>query len=360
MESVPLYKKIEDDLKNKITTGELAPGDQIPTELELSVLYNVSRITSKRALSDLENEHLIYRIQGKGSFVSKSGKLASGEQKSNDILFILPFPDNLGFGDYTKGIINCLKHTDYKLSIQPSAFINHDNLQSIICQYAGLILYPETSSSNLDTLFSIHLDEFPTVIIDKKLSGIDFNNVSADNFSGGYTAAEYLIKNNHTKIAFIATHEITHSTSVRDRYLGYLKAVHNYGLDFYSKNIYPDVFDKTTLEDYITDFLKYVSKNHITSVIAENDLCAIHLMKLAKNMGFDLPKDLSIVGFDNIQASAFVEPALTTISQDFEKMGFLAAELLLKDIESTSRSEKPSVISVDINLIERESVYKIN
>lgn len=65
----PLYKKIYAELHEAIVEGRLAPGSRVPTEKELSEQYQVSRITSKRALTELEQNQLIYRVQGNGSFV---------------------------------------------------------------------------------------------------------------------------------------------------------------------------------------------------------------------------------------------------------------------------------------------------
>ena len=64
------YNKIYIDLLNEIKTGVYKPGDQLPTELEISERYNVSRITSKKAIELLSQDGLVTRIPGKGTFVS--------------------------------------------------------------------------------------------------------------------------------------------------------------------------------------------------------------------------------------------------------------------------------------------------
>lgn len=75
MVSKPLYKQILDDLVEDIINGTYKENDQLPTELELSEKYNVSRITSKRALTELETIGLISRTRGKGSFVKKEKQI---------------------------------------------------------------------------------------------------------------------------------------------------------------------------------------------------------------------------------------------------------------------------------------------
>ncbi len=66
----PLYKQLEDALKEAIARGEYKPGQQIPTENELSVRWQVSRVTVRKALDALTRENLLTRVSGKGTFVS--------------------------------------------------------------------------------------------------------------------------------------------------------------------------------------------------------------------------------------------------------------------------------------------------
>ena len=73
-----LYEHIINYLRKEINTGVLKPGDKLPTEMELAKKFNVSRITSKRALEDLRVEGLIYRVRGSGSFVSQRKYAAGG------------------------------------------------------------------------------------------------------------------------------------------------------------------------------------------------------------------------------------------------------------------------------------------
>ena len=79
MSSLPLYKKIQDDIKQQIAAGQLREGDRIPSESELTQRYFVSNITVKNALYGLVDEGVIYRIKGKGSFVASSPFSTSGE-----------------------------------------------------------------------------------------------------------------------------------------------------------------------------------------------------------------------------------------------------------------------------------------
>ena len=102
----PLYQKIFNDLQAAIADGSLPVDSQVPTDKELSAKYQVSRITSKRALTELEQLGLIYRVRGKGSFVKAATSVEKHVvlPKNSRILILLPFLSDLSVGDYTKGL----------------------------------------------------------------------------------------------------------------------------------------------------------------------------------------------------------------------------------------------------------------
>jgi GntR family transcriptional regulator, arabinose operon transcriptional repressor len=367
MQTIPLYQNIINALKAKIVSGELKAGDKLPTEAEISQEYRVSRITSKRALSELENANLIYRIQGKGSFVNPTQDFNHPLAKSSkEILLILPFADNPGLGDYTKGINEYLSTTDYTLNIQSKTIVGQRKLLESARQSSnsGLIFYPENSILDLDLLYQYYLLGYPLVTIDKSIEGIPFHSVVSDNLAGGYLATKHLIDNNHKKIAFVASLKVENSSSLRERYFGYLKALYDHNLVFHSEDNFPDRYlakdedNKDYKKNYYRKFIQSIMEQKITGVVAENDLIAIEIMQIAKELNLSMPNDFSIVGFDNIHLASFVEPQLTTISQNFSRMGYLAAQNLIHQIENPHSSLHNNEM-VPIELIERHSVKKL-
>lgn len=359
MEQIPLYQHIVNALTAKIESGELQAGDQLPTEAEISKEYNVSRITSKRALTELENAKLIYRIQGKGSFVSEDKHIAN--LTSKEILLILPFAHNPGLGDYEKGINEYLATTDYMLNIQSNTIVGQRKLLESALQSAnsGLIFYPVSSISDLGILYQYHLAKYPLVTMDKSIEGIPFLSVVSDNFGGGYQACQHLIENNHKKIAFISSLKVENSSSIRERYFGYLKALYDYSLIDYSVSDLTDRYlTHNNDREYYIQFVQSVMTQGITGIVAENDLIAIEIIQVAKELSLSVPDDFSIVGFDNIDLANFVEPKLTTISQDFEQMGYEAARNLITLIENPHDHPRENMV-VPVQLIERQTVKKL-
>lgn len=83
-DSIPLYEQLKNIISEQIKKGELKPGQQIPSERELCEKYNISRITVRQAISIAESEGLVYRIHGRGTFVSSNSKIKQGLTKVNN------------------------------------------------------------------------------------------------------------------------------------------------------------------------------------------------------------------------------------------------------------------------------------
>lgn len=85
-------------------------------------------------------------------------------------------------------------------------------------------------------LYEICILKYPMVILDKTIDGIPFLSVVSDNRAGAYLACKHLIDNNHQKIAYLSSLKMEHSSSIRERYFGYLQALYDYKLFNYSVN----------------------------------------------------------------------------------------------------------------------------
>lgn len=343
--TVPLYQKISDDLKKQIVTRTFKAGDQLPTEKSLADSYSVSRITAKRALTELEQLGLVVRTQGKGTFVKDLKKPSTTLLKR--VLFIISF-EGMSFGDFTQGLIPALKLEDITVFITYGSYLKENSVEDIKNNFDGLVYYPLNTEDYLDILLELSLQNFPVILLDKKIYDLNFPCVSSDNFNGGEQAANALIKLSHKKIAFITSNEAHHPHTTRNRYLGYIKTLKSNGISFH-----------TTLDNSLyteNSVLELVQREKVTGLICENDLVALQTMKTLQLNGFNIPNDISIIGFDNIQAAALSNPPLTTIAQDFMSIGKIAGNLLLNWIKS---GETPEDVKVPIHLIKRNTTEEL-
>lgn len=196
-------------------------------------------------------------------------------------------------------------------------------------------------------------NNMPMVFLDSYSANPDLLNVGINDYKGGYIATKYLINLGHKKIAFTGPVENGGSDSVvNQRFEGYKAALRDSDIPFHENF----VFSTMPVYDTGIEVGKQISeqKGKITAVFASADIMAIGIMEGARRNGYVIPNDLSIIGFDNIEASIFSYPKLTTISQNISLKAESAIELLMSQIEHGSVTEKRKVL--DVEIIERQSV----
>lgn len=191
----------------------------------------------------------------------------------------------------------------------------------------------------------------PTVFIDYIPSQNCCPLVLIDNIAGGLIATNHLIELGHKNIAFIGG-DIEHP-SLSDRLNGYKQALVNAKIPI--KNIFIAIDAK--YPDRINGYnsaKKLFSKNkNISAVFACNDAMAIGAIHYLKESGYKVPGDISIIGFDDVEADLLLDPTLTTIRVPKIEMGVEALKLMVNTLKNKKSPFKK--ILVPVELIERES-----
>jgi len=183
----------------------------------------------------------------------------------------------------------------------------------------------------------------PAVLIGRHLEGVTA--VRVDNVQGGRLAAEHLIDQGHRRIAFIAGP--AELTTVQDRLSGIREICHRRGAELHLE---PGDFSPQSGYERARRIL--ARRPRSTAVCAANDQMAIGAMAAFADAGLSIPKDLALMGFDDIPLASHVRPALTTIAISTREIGTQAGRLLLSLIRG---EEVPAVTWVEVRLIVRES-----
>jgi GntR family transcriptional regulator of arabinose operon len=357
----PLYSVIMDELKAQISSGDYLPEAQLPTEAELSSRYGVSRITTRRALEELERDGYIYRIKGSGSFV-KSRSRAQAEKRESAagkmVSLILPSEDDRGTMGYIRGTSDWLNANGYYLSLHQSDYDSQkerDLLEMLTRDgISGIILYPRNDQTNYDILHRLCLENYPIVTIDKYYDSLPLGAVVSDNLDGSYRAVSRLIELGHRKIAFLTAVSIESTSSVRDRYFGYCKALKDHGLPIDSRYIRLNMKgyrEEVGVERFYKELLDSYQNEGVTAIQTENDLIAANLLNLCLDRGIRIPEDFSIIGFDNNPVTEHVIIPLTTVEQQFYEIGRRAAEIVVLWLERGRQT--PGRVLVPVKLVER-------
>lgn len=361
----PLYLQIMEDLQQKIKDGVYRDNDKLPTEIDIANEYGVSRITSKRALIELVKQGLVYRKRGSGSYVRNHDDTIEIEKASSSfrtpiISMILPW-SSTGRLDYIQGANDYLDPRGYFLSIHISNWNVEKEKELLLKMYnsghSGIILYPSSTSHNIATVYTLFMNDFPIVLIDQHFEGVEISNVVSDNKTGGYLAADHLIRKGHTRIAFVTAIEVDLRSTIRERFIGYCSAHKDHRLTIQSDFIVSEVYKGIADEDRIaklTSLVEELADQNITAIQAEHDDLAIDLLKACHHAGISVPEQMSIVGFDNEENVGYAQVPLTTVAQNYYEIGQKAASIIVDIIEKKNTDYRQHLIPV--NLVERESV----
>jgi len=184
----------------------------------------------------------------------------------------------------------------------------------------------------------------PVVVVDRDSPGVMVDSVQINNAAGGWLATSHLIELGHTHIACIAgPSDVTPSG---ERVDGYRRALHEAGLPILAENIVRGDFHAASGYQITKELL--ARDKRPTAIFACNDLMAIGALSAAKAMGFRVPEDISVVGFDDIYLAAYSNPPLTTVRQPKYEMGQLATKLLLERIQDPDLPPRTPLLDTEL------------
>lgn len=180
-------------------------------------------------------------------------------------------------------------------------------------------------------LIEIFDSNIPCVLIDVPVESEHTGYVSTDNVDGSMKAIRHLAELGHSNIAMVNGHDQAYVS--KERRKGFELGMEEEGLDIHTEWVVNGEFTELKAEKVAYRLLK---KNpEITAIFCASDLMALGVMRAGFELGKSIPDDLSIVGYDDITLASYVTPALTTIAQDTFRMGYEAADLLLKILHQT-------------------------
>jgi LacI family transcriptional regulator len=191
----------------------------------------------------------------------------------------------------------------------------------------------------------------PVVLVDAYASRPVFDSVVTPNFQGAYDAVRYLVQRGHRRIAMVGVSPGTYP-SVDERRQGYLAALRDCRV---GDGCFEECVLHVSGESYYEAARKLLcDRRGATAVFCAIDSIAIEVIRAAQALNVRVPQDLSVVGFDDIDAAGYVTPALTTMHVDKVNMGRLAVRALLQRAQLPAFP--PVTHSLPVELVERESV----
>lgn len=214
--------------------------------------------------------------------------------------------------------------------------------------FAGVILLGVLETPSLiATLKSI---EYPIVLLNQELKGIDVNVVSMDDYRGGYTATKYLIDRGHKRVGLLMGY--SNATAASKRENGYCDAMKDAGLKTLQSDVYYGDFTEMSGVKFAQRL--FDTQSSITGIVSCNDLMTVGLIGELTRLGFKIPEDCSVIGFDDSLVTSISRTKITTVNYHFDKIGITAAQMIKDNLEKPFLPKRK--ISFSPELIERESV----
>lgn len=339
--------KVGDELKHTIKDIAMMAGVSKAT---VSRVLNNSKPVSddirKKVLSVIE-ETQFQPSQIARSLINKETKL---------IGVIIPDVSNPVFSKIIQGVEQEAIRNGYNVLLCNSRYLEvteMDYLDILRDKEVDGIVYHGFKSS-IDVESKLKLINKPIVMVGIDCKSTEFPVVMIDNEKAAYEATVYLINLGHTRIAMIHG-PLDDPFAGKLRYDGYKRAL---GERKISINENALVEGHYKLKDGYRGMAKLLATGEIpTAVLCANDEMAIGAIKCTIDQGLKVPKDISVIGFDNIEISEIYSPSVTTVSQPFEEKGKSAMELLVRMIKGEIIEK---VIVHEHELIVRETTQKYN
>ncbi|GAA1642437.1 LacI family DNA-binding transcriptional regulator [Nonomuraea maheshkhaliensis] len=241
-----LYERIIDYLLDEVRRGALTPGDRVPSEMELAERFEVSRITSKKALEILQQAGVVHRVRGKGSFVaaelpdldslalSPVRAAAEGERVPGTIAMIYPDASEAYGLELLCAVEERCAERGITLVIKRTRGSQEEEEKAIESMVdaglaEGLIVFPVHGEYYNAGLLRTILDGFPLVLVDRYLAGIQVCAVHTDNVAAARALTERLLDQGHRHIAF-ASPPPENTSSIEERLEGFRAAFTGRGL----------------------------------------------------------------------------------------------------------------------------------
>jgi len=336
-----------DYLHSSIQSGVYKAGDRLPSEAELGVMFQASRITVAKAVLELQRMNLVTRRPGAGTHV-QSRPTADGyrfgllipELGMTEIfepichgMMRSPFarPDALIWGNASgsssvSDLAGRSEHTAEEAERMGQNFIAQ-KVSGVF--FAPLELVPDKDMANRRIIRALERAKIPTVLLDRcylpypERSAHDL--VGIDNRRTGYVITEHLIRLGLNRLVFLA--EARGATTVDARITGFHEAL-------WMHRIRPDVepvWRGNPLDVELIRKMLDVSKPE--GIVCANDVTAARLMQTLLALGRRIPEDIRITGIDDVKYASLLPVPLTTMHQNCPAIGVIAMATMLERIE---------------------------
>lgn len=325
------------------------------SELAGVSLATVSRVMNNNArVSDKTRQKVVDAMEQLG-YRPNSIAQSLASNRSNSVGILVSELNGTFFGQMMAGIESELRSAGKHVIIttgHADEDKEKDGIDFLISRRCdAIIMHVEAVSDAY--LVELNKQSSPIFLVNRVVPNLEHRCVSLNNELGGYLATQSLINCGHQHIAYIAGPQF--KVDAADRLTGHKRALAENNTAFDEHLFFVGDYSEDGGSKGLKHFID--SKLPFTALACANDEMASGAMKYAREHGYNLPQDLSIVGFDNVDFANYLYPKLSTVDNPIYRMGNMAAKLVLKDVYKEKKLKIEQLFEPTVIL--RDSIAKV-
>ena len=357
----PKYLQLVEHIRSEINAGRFAPGQALPIEASLADSFGMARNTVRQGLARLEQEGIIHRVQGRGTFVTTPRQ----RKARNQLEMFALIADQLREGFYPSlvhGFEGKCKSIQYQAIVSNSTNDIHVQgdlvLQMIDKDVAGVALVPVTTTSTpIHQIRQLQKHHIPVVFCHRAVSGVSAPCVTWDGEQVGRMAADAFIEKGHRRIAYLTPHRSEMSDAFT-RGLRY--RMHEADLELPEENCcyyggaLPGVQAQPAIREVLRTWRK--SQNRPTAIFCGSLPDAEQVYLIAAEMDWRIPEDISLAYFGGTWPNGALAERITCVAVDEQALGARATELLSEMRSGTRPIDDEERILFPLSLLPGETL----
>lgn len=338
------YVRVEKHIRQAIKKKQIT--DKLPGERVLAKELGFSYMTIRKAIDNLVNEGVLYKVPTKGTFVARQ---QANNKKTRTIGYFLDSSIVSGISSpYYSLIFNSIEKiaARHGYSLLYFSDISENKLRKILTRVDGVIA---TCMPRIEHIIQEIKQAVPVVVLDNASADKTIPSVIIDNFNADVESVDYICSLGHRRIAYMTG--LDDSDVGKNRYAGFLSGLRK-------NNIAPDP-DLVYRGNYsfkagIAGAEYFMSLDERpTAIICANDSMALGTIRWLHQAGCKVPDNISIIGFDDIEVASQIMPALTTVAAPIEQIAEVSVTILLELIKGKTPANQH--IALAAHLVERQS-----
>lgn len=342
--SVPRWKVIRDELCALIP--QYAYGQRFCSIVEICEKYDVSTITARRALDELQAMGLVEKIRSRGTVVRQL-------DKTTQIRLVVPASirqDYLSISDILRRVVQGVKSIADQQGVDFD-LVSESHLNTLFDQHEGRFGFLLLHQCSEETINMLQQNQWAYLILNPLDHWKGKPHVRSDRYQAGYLGAKHLINLGHKRIGYILG--AISRRHFRDRLNGYRAALKEAGIPFRWSLVHESDGEHAEQDQQaVTDML--ACDTPPTAIMAGDDNRAIYILNTLQKRGIKVPEDISVLGYPNNPETRMTSPALSVIDARYELVGEAAMKMVLSQLYENANPAKQAV-TMQPELLERES-----